>query len=140
MGILIAPSDVSNHLATLEKYGLPSTPNKMNKDRVKGVNPRCGSALKGVERLGGAVVIATTGGDEDTTEDDGDIVVRASDVGALVEVEGNCSFACSVREIVEKEEDHDSEERLDVVGDSANDRLEAEEIEGEIERLVLSVE
>jgi hypothetical protein len=65
----------------------------MNRDRARGVNPRCGSALTGVERLGGAVVTATKGSDENIKVDGNDAVVRACDVGALVKVEGSCSLA-----------------------------------------------
>jgi hypothetical protein len=87
----------------------------MNKDRANGVNPHCGSALTGMERLGGAVVMATRESDEKASEDSEGAMVRACGVGALVRVEGSCSLACSVREIVRKEEDCDSEERPDVV-------------------------
>jgi hypothetical protein len=123
---------VSEGFEGLGVSGLPSTPNMMNRERAKGVSPRCGSALTGVERLGGAVVMTAKGSVETINREEERAAVMAKGVGALVNVEGSCSLGCSICEVVKEESV--------VIEEPEVGGLETDAIKDEIVELVVIVE
>jgi hypothetical protein len=108
----------------------------MNRDRANGVNPCCSSAPTGVERLAGAVVMATRERVELGREYGNEIAVKACGIGALGDIEGNCSLACAVCKILGKGKGDDNKGRFGVADSSANDELKVDGINKETERPV----